>query len=133
MIISGKKCNIAVRYFFKIMNRANSFGAVKAVILRHRRAVENVAEARQSFHSLTDTAPPDSVAVWKATIEEAEAARSTSPQAMDVMHSQIKTRQSSKEITAAILQDELSTQNLGADGSSTTDWLLEGLNIEDEQ
>ena len=114
------------------MNRVNSFGAVKALIRRHRRAVENVAEARQSFHSLTDAAPPDSVAVWKATIEEAEAACSTSPQAMDVMHFQIKTRQSLKEITAAILQDELSTQNLGADGSSTTDWLLEGLNIEDE-
>ena len=86
-----------------------------------------------AFNSLTDAAPPDSVAVWKATIEEAEAARSTSPKAMDVMHSQIKTRQSLKEITAAILQDELSTMKLAVDGSSTADWILEGLNIEDEQ
>jgi hypothetical protein len=92
-----------------------------------------LVEARLAFNSLTDAAPPDSVAVWKATIEEAEAAHSTSPKAMDVMHSQIKTRQSLKEITAAILQDELSTMNLAVDGSSTADWILEGLNIEDEQ
>ncbi len=60
-------------------------------------------------------------------IEEAEAARSMSLKAMDVMHSWIKTCQSLKEITATILQDELSTMNLAAD------WILEGLNIEDEQ
>lgn len=105
---------------------------MKTVIAKYRRAVENLVEARHAFDSLTSAAPPESIDVWKATIEEAEAARSQSPKAMDVMHSKIKTGQSLKAITAALMQEDLTAQNFGPDGSST-DWILEGLNIEEEQ
>jgi hypothetical protein len=95
--------------------------------------VENLSEARQSFKMLTEAAPPDSVDVWTATIEEAEAARSKSPQSMDVMHSKIKTGQTLKAIRAAITEEDAAAATVSADGNSTTDWLLEGFHIEDEQ
>jgi hypothetical protein len=95
--------------------------------------VENLSEARQSFKMLTEAAPPDSVDVWTATIEEAEAAQSKSPQLMDVMHSKIKTGQTLKAIRAAITEEDAAAATVSADGNSTTDWLLEGFHIEDEQ
>jgi hypothetical protein len=95
--------------------------------------VENISEARDAFNALTNAAPPDSIDVWRATIEEAEAARSHSPKAMDVMQSRIKTSQSLKAITAAVMQEDFSSRSFGADGNPNTDWILEGLNIEDEQ
>jgi hypothetical protein len=105
---------------------------VKSVIGRYRRAVENLVEARQAFDSLTSAAPPDSIDVWKATIEEAEAARSQSPKSMDMMHSKIKTGQTLKAITSAVMQEDLTSQNFGPE-STSTDWIVEGLNIEEEQ
>ena len=95
--------------------------------------MENLSEARQSFKMLTEAAPPDSVDVWTATIEEAEAARSKSPQSMDVMHLKIKTGQTLKAIRAAITEEDAAAATVSADGNSTTDWLLEGFHIEDEQ
>lgn len=105
---------------------------MKTIIGRYRRAVENLVESREAFESLTNAAPPESVDVWKATIEEAEEQRAQFPKAMDVMHSKIKTGQSLKAITAAIMQEDLTAQNFGPDGN-ITDWLVEGLNIEEEQ
>jgi hypothetical protein len=81
---------------------------------------------------LTSAAPPESIDIWKATIEEAEAQRSKCPKAMDVMHSKIKTGQTLKSITAAVMQEDLTSRNFGPEGSST-DWIVEGLNIEEEQ
>jgi len=49
------------------------------------------------------------------------------------MHSKIKTAQSLKAIKAAVMDEEKAERRVGSDGSSTTDWLLEGFNIEDEQ
>jgi len=95
--------------------------------------VENVSEARQSFKMLTDAAPPDSVDVWTATIEEAEAARSKSPHSMDVMHSKIKTGQTLKAIRAAITEEDAAAPTFSDDGNSITDWILEGFHIKDEQ
>jgi len=106
---------------------------VKSVIARYRRAIENVTEARLSFQMLTDAAPPESVDIWSAAIEEAEAARSASPKSMDIMHSKIKTGQSLKQITAAVIQEDSMARNQNPDTIGTTDWILEGLNIEDEQ
>lgn len=106
---------------------------VKTVIGRYQRAVENLAEARQAFKTLTDAAPADSVDIWSATIAEAEELRTQSPEAMDIMHSRIKTRQSVKAIRAALAEEDTQAPDLGADGNATTDWLLEGLHIEDEQ
>ena len=53
---------------------------------------------------------------------------------MDVMQSRIKTGQSLKEITADIFKEQADNpaQRVTNDGGST-DWLLEGLKIEDEQ
>ena len=106
---------------------------MKAVIGKYQRAVESSAEAWHSFKMLTDAAPPESVDEWKATIEEAETARSESPHAMDIMHSRIKTGQTLKAIRAAITQEDAAGPSVGPDGNSTTDWILEGFHIEDEQ
>jgi len=106
---------------------------VKVVIARYWRAVENVSEAWQSFLLLTEAAPQESVDVWNAAIEEAEAARSGSPKAMDIMHSKIKMGQTLKAIKAAVMQEDMAAQNHAPDSISTTDWILEELNIEDEQ
>ena len=106
---------------------------MKSVISRYRRAVENVAEARLSFQMLTEAAPQESVDIWNAEIQEAEAARFTNPKAMDIMHSKIKTGQSLKQITAAVIQEDMSARNQAPDAIGITDWILEGLNIEDEQ
>ena len=106
---------------------------MKAIIKRFRRALENVVEARLSFESLTEAAPPESIDIWEAMIQDAESMRSENIKAMDVMHSKIKTAQSLKAIKAAVMDEEKAERRVGSDGSSTTDWLLEGFNIEDEQ
>jgi hypothetical protein len=106
---------------------------VKAIIKRYNRALENLAEARSAFGGLNETAPADYVDVWDATIVEAESARALNPSAMDVMQSKIKTGRTLKAITADILREETQAQRFSSDTGSTTDWLLEGLKIEDEQ
>lgn len=93
----------------------------------------NATEAQHSFQMLTDAAPQESVDVWKASIEEAEAIRSKIPKAMDIMHSKIKTSQSLKVITAAVMQEDMVARNDGHDVIGITDWILEGLHIEEEQ
>jgi hypothetical protein len=133
MTAIGKKCNTSVKSSNIFLRLLNSLKAVTSVIRRHRRAVESISDARESFEALTNAAPLESIDVWKATIEEAEAARSHDHQAMDVMQSRIKTSQSLKAITSAVMQEDLSSRNYGADGNPITDWILEGLNIEDEQ
>jgi len=82
---------------------------------------------------LDETAPPEYVDVWEATIVEAEAARNLNPASMDVMQSKIKTGQTLKAITADILREETQAQRSAPDAGSSTDWILEGLHIEDEQ
>ena len=53
---------------------------------------------------------------------------------MDVMQSRIKTGRTLKAITADILREQTeSQQRLAPDTGSSTDWILEGLKIEDEQ
>ena len=70
--------------------------------------------------------------VWEATIVEGESGRQLNPSSMDVMKSKINRGQTLKAITAEILKEETQAQrNLSASGSST-DWILEGLKIEDE-
>jgi hypothetical protein len=95
--------------------------------------VENVTEARQSFQMLTDAAPPESVDVWNSEILEAEAARGISPKSMDIMHSRIKTGQTLKSISSAVIQEDLDKNIQTPNSIGTTDWLVEGLNLEDEQ
>ena len=106
---------------------------MKSVTAWYQRALENASEARHSFQMLTDAAPIESVDVWKADIEEAEATRSNTPSAMDIMHSKIKTSQSLKVITAAVMQEDMVARNDGHDVIGITDWILEGLHIEEEQ
>jgi hypothetical protein len=106
---------------------------VKSVIGRYKRALENITDARQAFAQLNDAAPPDSVDIWQASIQEAEAVRSNNPSAMDVMQSKISTGQSLKKITAAIMREDGLEIEVAPDNGNATDWLLEGLRIEDEQ
>jgi hypothetical protein len=73
------------------------------------------------------------VDVWDATIVEAESARNLDPSAMDVMQSKIKTGRTLKAITADILREETEAQRFTPDAGNSTDWILEGLKIEDEQ
>jgi hypothetical protein len=106
---------------------------VQTIIKRYRRALDNLAEARSAFERLHETAPPAYVDVWEASIQEAESARFLKPSAMDVMQSKIKTGQTLKEITADIWREETEAKRVVPDTGSSTDWLLEGLKIEDEQ
>ena len=52
---------------------------------------------------------------------------------MDIMKSQITTPNSLKETTAALLREETMSEYSPSKDQSFTDWLLEGLMIEDEQ
>jgi len=105
---------------------------VKSILRRYNRALENLVEARLAFDQLNSSAPQDSVDIWNASIIEAENDRSTNPSAMDIMHSQIKTRQTLKEIRAAIMTEDRISISTAPDDGGTTDWLVEGLDIEDE-
>ena len=106
---------------------------MKSIIRRYNRALENVVEARLAFDQLNSSAPLDSVDMWEASIRDAESERLVKPSSMDIMHSKIKTGQSLKEISAAIMTEDRKSNSAVPDDGGTTDWLLEGLNIEDEQ
>jgi hypothetical protein len=106
---------------------------VKAIIQRYRRALENVVEARLAFQRLTEAAPNDAVDLWEASIHEAELARSQDPTSMDIMQSRIKTGQTMKAITADIMREDGLSISEVFDSGNSTEWLLEGLSIEDEQ
>ena len=106
---------------------------MQATIKRYRRAVENLTEARSAFEQLNETAPPEYIDIWEASIQEAESKRSLNPSSMDVMKSKINTGRTLKAITADILREEAQAQRAVPDSGSSTDWILEGLKIEDEQ
>ena len=52
---------------------------------------------------------------------------------MDIMKSQIMTSNSLKETTATLLREETMSEYSPSKDQSFTNWLLEGLMIEDEQ
>lgn len=106
---------------------------VQAIIKRYKRALDNLVESRSAFDRLNEAVPPDYLDVWAATIEEAEAQRYANPSVMDVMQSRIKTGQSLKDITADLFREETTAQKPVPDTGSSTEWLLQGLKIEDEQ
>jgi hypothetical protein len=106
---------------------------VKAIIRRHNRALENVVEARLAFDRLNDAAPQDAINVWETAIEEAEAGRLEDATTMDVMKSRIKSGKTMKAITADIMREDGLSLSAVLDSGTSTEWLLEGLNIEDEQ
>jgi hypothetical protein len=106
---------------------------VKAIVRRHTRALENIVEARLAFDRLNDAAPKDAIGVWEASIEEAEEGRHADPTTMDVMKSRIKTGKTMKAITADIMREDGLSLSAVLDSGTSTEWLLEGLNIEDEQ
>ena len=103
------------------------------MIKKYHRAIDNLAEARSAFNRLNDAAPPLYTEAWETSITEAETARSTEPSSMDVMQSQIKTGQTLKEITVDILWEEGRSQWPMTESGSSTDWILAGLRIEEEQ
>jgi hypothetical protein len=93
-----------------------------------------VVEARLAFDQLNSAAPQNSVEMWEASIQEAESARlPEDPTAMDVMHSQVTKGQTLKDIAAAILTEDRLSNTPAPDDGGTTDWILGGFQIEDEQ
>jgi len=106
---------------------------VKAVKGRYNRALENVVDARIAFERLNSAAPVHCVMDWESCIEAAELERATNPAAMDIMHSQIKSGQTLKDITADIMREDGMDISTVPDNGEHTEWLLQGLSIEDEQ
>ena len=106
---------------------------MKSIIRRYNRALENVVDARIAFDRLNTAAPAHCVAGWESSIDAAELDRNSDPSAMDIMHLQFKSGLSLKEITAEIMREDSSERSLIPDNGDNTEWLLEGLHIEDEQ
>jgi len=106
---------------------------VKTIIRRYNRALENVVDVRLAFSRLNSAAPAHCVAEWESAIEAAEIDRQSQPSAMDIMHSQIKSGQSLKEIAAEIMKEDGLSISQVADNGEYTEWLLQGFNLEDDQ
>ena len=68
-----------------------------------------------------------------AEIEAAEARRSRDPTAMDIMNSRIKVGATLKEVTAELRARDPRKSSSQIDDGTGTDWLLMGLQLEDEQ
>ena len=92
-----------------------------------------MVDARIAFEHLNSAAPEHCVVTWLAAIETAEQDRVNDVAAMDIMHSEIKKGQTLKEIMAEIMTEDVQDASKVADKGDHTEWLLEGLYIEDEQ
>jgi len=107
--------------------------SVKSIIARYNRALENVTNCRAAFNQLTNALPQSTTADWLSQIEDAESERNIHPAAMDIMHSKVKIGATLKEATAQIMRDDRLSQSRVPDDGTATDWLFEGLHIEEEQ
>jgi hypothetical protein len=107
--------------------------SVKSITDRYNRALENVTEARRAFENLDWAAPVVDKALWLQEILDAESRRDDDYKAMDVMQSRIKAGATLKEITSELHAREVTPQSTSWVGGDSTDWLLEGLHIEDDQ
>ena len=107
--------------------------SARSLISRYKRAVENLPESRHAFEQLDQAAPPGDRDIWLAEIQSAESKRSVDHTAMDVMQSRIKGGATLKAVTADIRNRDSVSKSPIADDGTNTDWLLEGLQIEDEQ
>ena len=76
---------------------------------------------------------PNCIAEWEFSIQAAEADRLKNPTAMDTMHSRIRTGQGLKEIQSDMLRVDMINVPGMPDQLGYMDWILEGMNIEDEQ
>ena len=106
---------------------------VKAVIRRYNKALESTIDARITLEQLSNAAPPAALNEWEASILEAELCHDLDTSAIDIMHSKIKSGQMMKEIIVTIMREDGLPISEVPDNGDTTKWLLEGLNIEDEQ
>ena len=79
---------------------------VKSVIRQYNRALESSLDARIALQRLSDAAPPAALDEWDATILEAELCHDDDASAMDVMHLKIRSGQTLKEITTAIMRED---------------------------
>jgi hypothetical protein len=112
---------------------AKWFVLVKSVIAKYNRALENVVECRLAFSTLTEALPEGITAEWQTEIEDAESQRNRTPESMDIMHSRIKAGATIKEVTADLMRDDGLSRSRVPDDGTATNWLLEGLSIEEEQ
>jgi hypothetical protein len=86
-----------------------------------------------AFEKLNNALPTTTTGLWEHEIQEAEKSRPNNPASMDIMHSRIKCGDSLKSITHQITQREEMSKNSSKEEGTTTKWLLDGLQIEDEQ
>ena len=112
---------------------ADSLLKVKSVTRRYNRALDSVVDSRTAYERLSTAAPADALDEWQSSIAEAEKQRNFDPTSMDIMHSKIKSGQTLKEILTDIIREDTLSTSKTADNGDNTDWLLEGLDIEDEQ
>ena len=92
-----------------------------------------VTESRRAFENLDLVAPEVEKAVWLEEILEAEAKRSYEFKAMDVMLSRIKVGATVKEITLELQAKDRTAESTTGLGGNSTDWLLKGIQIENDQ
>lgn len=105
---------------------------VKSVIRRYNRALDSVVDSRTAHERLSTAAPADALDEWQSSILEAEKQRNIDTSSMDIMHSKIKSGQTLKEILTDIIREDTLSTSKTADNGDNTDWLLAGLDIEDE-
>lgn len=110
-----------------------SIQQVTSITDRYNRALVEVTESRRAFENLDLTAPEVEKAVWLQEILEAEARRRYDFKAMDVMLSRIKAGATVKEITLELQAKDRTLEATSRLGGSSTDWLLKGILIEDDQ
>lgn len=108
-------------------------GKVVSITDRYNRALIEVTESRRAFENLDLAAPVVEKAVWLQEILGAEARRGYDVKAMDVMLSRIKAGATLKEITLELQSKNRTPETSSRIGGNVTDWLLEGLHIEDDQ
>lgn len=106
---------------------------MKSIIAKYNRALENVTECRIAFDRLNDALPESTTADWETQIQDAESHRNERPEVMDIMHSKIKAGATVKQVTADLRRDDGLSRSRVPDDGTATNWLLEGLSIEEEQ
>jgi hypothetical protein len=106
---------------------------VKSVIHRYNRALDSIVDSHTAYEWLLTAAPANALDEWQSSILEAEKQQNIDTSSMDIMHSKIKSSQTLKEILTDIIREDSLSTSKTADNGDNTNWLLEGLDIEDEQ
>lgn len=92
-----------------------------------------MADSEEAFDRIDKVAPPLEKQEWATTIADAECRREVDVSAMDYMKSTLNSGESLTEIQAKLRSDDSKSLTIVPDSGRSTDWLLEGLSIEEAQ